>query len=108
MNNEYRTRNFELRGFLILLLFRGFYACYKNRMSYPSILKRDYRTAEQGISNVEENTYFIILHSLFDIRYWNPCKKYQKQLSVYGINSRATDILIPEHQPFVLISCFFA
>ena len=40
-------------------------------------MNNEYRTAEQGISNVEENTYFIILHSLFDIRYWTPCKKYQ-------------------------------
>jgi len=51
-------------------------------------MKREYRTAEQGISNVEENTYSIILHSLFDIRYWTPCKKYQKQLSAYGVISR--------------------
>ena len=39
-------------------------------------MKREYRTAEQGISNVEENTYFIVLHSLFDIRYlfcWVSC-----------------------------------
>ena len=48
-------------------------------------MNNEYRTAEQGISNVEENTYFIILHSLFDIRYWTPCKKYQKQLSAYGV-----------------------
>jgi len=39
-------------------------------------MNNEYRTAEQGISNVEENKYFILLHSLFDIRYWNPwgCK----------------------------------
>jgi len=52
-------------------------------------MNNDYRTAEQGISNVEENTYFIILHSLFDIRYWTPCKKYQKQLSAYGVSPLA-------------------
>ena len=50
---------------------------------FNRVLNNEYRTAEQGISNVEENTYFIILHSLFDIRYWTPYKKYQKQLSAY-------------------------
>ena len=52
-------------------------------------MSNEYRTAEQGISNVEENTYFIILHSLFDIRYWTPCKKHQKQLSAYGVSPLA-------------------
>ena len=50
-------------------------------------MNNEYRTAEQGISNVEENKYFIILHSLFDIRYWTPCKKYQKQLSAHGADT---------------------
>ena len=35
-------------------------------------MKREYRPAERRMSNFEENTYFIILHSLFDIRYSLP------------------------------------
>ena len=53
--------------------------------SLNRVMSNEYRTAEQRISNVEENTYFIILHSLFDIRYWTPYNKYQKQLSAYGL-----------------------
>jgi len=63
LNNEYRTRNFELWGFLNLLLFRGFYACYKTAKS----IKRSSR------SNILLS--FDIHYSLFDIRYWNPHKK---------------------------------
>ena len=61
-------------------------------------MNNEYRTAEQGISNVEENTYFIILHSLFDIRYWTPRKKYQKQLSAYVVKplGKKQKIISPE------------
>ena len=55
-------------------------------------MNNEYRTAEQGISNVEENTYFIILHSLFDIRYWTPVKISNALSTLYALCGEQTRV----------------
>ena len=55
------------------------------KFSYPPFV-RIILTAKSTKRSSRSNILlsFDIHYSLFDIRYWTPCKKYQKQLSAYG------------------------